>query len=146
MLCEVTDRWCSSEDEWPSPPGCRPTLLIEVTDSSQPWFEGYLELPGFMICMLRIKPGSPRPDDGYVRFEWCGREEGMGEILTPGPYKVGWLKVNVEQRHVKGMIQGYCGEFHFNGNRVGGGPAHFDYEWDDFGMDAYEEANRQRWR
>lgn len=136
----------SSESDWPSPPGCSPSLIIDVAEDLQGLW-AILELPCFMTCVLRPKPDSPRPDDGYIRFEWCGREEGEGEILTPHANRVGWLKVNIEQRSVKGMIKGYCGEFDFNGNRVGPVPSQSsDFDWEDYGMEAYEEANRRRWR
>jgi hypothetical protein len=98
-----------------------------------------------MTCVLRLKAGAPPPDDGYVRFEWCGLENETGEILTPSASKVGWLKVHPEQSYIKGMITGLCGEFTFSGNKVGPEDL-YGYEWDDFGDEAYEKANRLRWR
>ncbi|CAE6455219.1 unnamed protein product [Rhizoctonia solani] len=140
---------CTSEDEWPSPHSCRPAISVRFGDGNEPEFQGFLELPGFMTCLLRLKSGAPLPDDGYARFEWCGREEGMGEILTPNSGMVGWLKVHHDHEqarsYIKGMITGRYGEFTFNGKKVG--PEDLpDYEWEDFGEMAYEEANRQRWR
>ncbi|EUC62049.1 hypothetical protein RSOL_412400 [Rhizoctonia solani AG-3 Rhs1AP] len=140
---------CTSEDEWPSPRSCRPSISVRFGDANEPEFEGFLELPGFMTCLLRLKSGAPRSDDGHVRFEWCGREEGMGEILTPNSDMVGWLKVHHDHEqvrsYIKGMITGRYGEFTFNGKKVGSDDLP-DYEWEDFGERAYEEANRQRWR
>ncbi|KAF8744824.1 hypothetical protein RHS02_02324, partial [Rhizoctonia solani] len=136
---------CTSEEQW-SLPNCRPCISIRFGDSNlgEPDFEGLLELPGFMTCVLRLKEGAPPPDDGYVRFEWCGQENETGEILTPSMSQVGWLKVHPEQLYIKGMITGCCGEFTFNGNKVG--PEDLEgYTWEDFGKDAYEEANRRRW-
>ncbi|KAG8714066.1 hypothetical protein FRC11_010008 [Ceratobasidium sp. 423] len=142
---------CTSEEEWPSPHGCKPSIRVRFGEGDEPEFEGFLELPGFMSCMLRLKAGAPQPDDGYVRFEWCGREEGMGEILTPSPGMVGWLKVHHDHEqvrsYVKGMITGRYGEFTFNGKKVGPDELIFQtHKWDDFGEKAYEEANRRRWR
>ncbi|CAE6498258.1 unnamed protein product [Rhizoctonia solani] len=140
---------CTSEEEWSSPNGCSPSINVRFGDNNEPAFEGFLELPGFMSCLLRLKSGAPQPDDGYVRFEWCGREEGMGEILTPNPAMVGWLKVHrddeKERSYIKGMITGRYGEFTFNGQKVGPEDLPY-YRWEDFGERAYEEANRRRWR
>ncbi|CAE6518402.1 unnamed protein product [Rhizoctonia solani] len=142
---------CTSEEEWPSPRGCKPSIRIRFGEGDEPEFEGFLELPGLMFCMLRLKVGAPRPEDGYVWFEWCGREEGMGEILTPSTGMVGWLKVHHDHEqvrsHVKGMITGRYGEFTFNGKKVGPDELIFQtHKWDDFGEKAYKEANRRRWR
>ncbi|KAH7340678.1 hypothetical protein B0J17DRAFT_652388 [Rhizoctonia solani] len=139
---------CTSEEEWSSPRGFSPSISVRFGDNNEPAFRGFLELPGFMSCLLRLKSGAPRPEDGYVRFEWCGREEGMGEILTPTSAMVGWLKVHrgdeKEHSYIKGMITGRYGEFTFNGQKVG--PEDLpDYEWEEFGESAYEEENRRRW-
>ncbi|KAJ1309971.1 hypothetical protein OPQ81_006729 [Rhizoctonia solani] len=63
-----------------------------VLQASKPEVEGLLELPGLMMCKLRLKTGTPRPEDGYVRFEWCWREERMDEILAPSSSTVGCVK------------------------------------------------------
>ncbi|CAE7053003.1 unnamed protein product [Rhizoctonia solani] len=138
---------CTSEENWPSP--YKPSINVRYGEANEPEFRGFLELPGFMTCLLRLKSGAPGPDNGYVRFEWCGREEGMGEILTPNSAMVGWLKVHHDydeaRSYIKGMITGCYGEFTFSGKKVGAEDLP-DYEWEDFGERAYEEANRQRWR
>ncbi|KAF8610783.1 hypothetical protein BDV93DRAFT_517880 [Ceratobasidium sp. AG-I] len=134
---------CTSENNWPSYE--KPTLQVFMSKSGQPLFQGLLILPDLLTCLLRLKPKAPAPEDGYLRFEWCGREEGEGQIEPPMDDNVGWLKMHKSEGRVKGMIQTTFGEFLFQGPRVDANAPVIEYEWEDFSWDAHGCANRARW-
>ena len=116
-----------------------------MSKTGQPLFKGLLLLPGVLTCLLRLKPKASAPEDGYVRFEWCGREEGEGQVQTPSASNIGWLKIHKAEGRVKGMIQTNYGEFLFHGPRVDSRVPKIQYEWEEFNEEAYEYANRARW-
>lgn len=134
----------SSQENWPSFE--KPTLQVFMSKTSRPWFRALLILPDFLTCLLHPKPNMHWAEDGYIRFEWCGREEGAGQIEPPVADNVGWLKMHKAEGRVKGMIQTPFGEFLFQGPRVGTDPPTIEYEWEDFSWDAHDDANRARWR
>lgn len=110
-----------------------------------PWFKALLILPDFLTCLLRPKPNAPWGDDGYIRFEWCGREEGSGQVEPPNSNNAGWLKMHKAEGRVKGMIKTTYGDFEFQGPRVGTDAPIIEYEWEDFSWDAYNHTNHARW-
>ncbi|KAG8744732.1 hypothetical protein FRC10_009497 [Ceratobasidium sp. 414] len=95
-------------------------------------FRALLTLPDLLTCCLRLKPGAPPADDGYVRFEWCGRDDWSRETLRPRPENVGWLKMHKAEGRVKGMVKTSYGEFLFQGPRIGVEPVNMQWDWEDF--------------
>jgi hypothetical protein len=137
----------SSEEDWPCEE-LKPTLQVFMAKKGD-LFKALLTLPNFIVCLLRLKPNAPRPDDGYVRFEWCGRQDRLdysgrrqeeGEIQPPSSDNVGWLKMHKSEGRVKGLIQTPYGHFSFHGPRVDVEDPEIECEWEDFSYEAYEYA------
>ncbi|KAG9103087.1 hypothetical protein FRC06_000287, partial [Ceratobasidium sp. 370] len=110
----------------------KPLLKVFVLRNINTSFRAQLILPDVMTCCLRLKPGAPPADDGYIRFEWCGRDDWSRETLPPRPENVGWLKMYKTEGRAKGMIKTPYGEFLFQGPRIGVEPVNMQWTWEDF--------------
>ncbi|QRV86577.1 hypothetical protein RhiJN_14595 [Ceratobasidium sp. AG-Ba] len=115
-----------------------PILKISILGNINTSFQGLLVLPDFLTCLIRMKPNAPPADDGYVRFEWCGRDDWSRETLPPNPDNVGWLKMYKSEGRAKGMIKTPYGEFLFQGPRVNAEPPNIQWRWADFDYNAMD--------
>jgi hypothetical protein len=116
-----------------------------MAEDGKPSFKALLTLPELLTCLLRLKPDAPPPDNGHVHFEWCGREEGEGEIEYPLEDYIGWLKMDKADGRVEGMIETKHGEFLFNGPRVSVDVPVIEYEWEDFSFEEHEAEDEAKW-
>jgi len=93
-----------------------------------------------------------RTDGASAKFEWCGQEEhGGSEVYTPSPEMKGILRFTRRRRDGRHTIKGTMecvravGKCEFTGEKVGNSTTIYR-KWDDFNEEAYEWANKARWR
>jgi hypothetical protein len=96
----------------------------------------------------------------YIRFEWCGRETGGGELQLPNPRRTGWIRFETDKtgpqrwgdkrvaETLKGGIDtGFAGTCKFDGVRMDYKNGHkIGEEWEDYNEDKYEREWVGRWR
>ena len=125
--------------------------LIVTLDSERRLF-GAFDF-GILSGVLRSTVDiEPRADGASAKFEWCGREQYSGsEVYTPKPRMKGVLRFTRRKRDGRHTIKGAMedvpavGTCDFTGEKVDDAMGISD-DWDDFNEEAYEEANRDRWR
>lgn len=125
--------------------------LVIRLDSEKRLF-GAFQLGIFSGVLRSLGDIQSRKDGASARFEWCGREEyGGSEVYTPGPEMKGVLQFTKRKRDGRHTIKGSMeavrgvGKCDFTGEMVGG-LTRIWRDWEDFNQDAYDEANRGRWR
>ena len=85
-----------------------------------------------------------------IHFQWRGRENSEG-IMRFGPSCNGSISF-LGNGIIGGTFNNLYGDFEFQGRRLPGPPtpvrtaASMKDEWDGYNQDAYDEANRARWR
>ncbi|CAE6455211.1 unnamed protein product [Rhizoctonia solani] len=108
----------------------KPTLYVSMLDSG--WFQAALIIPGFFECLIRPRANANVAINGHLRFEWCGWNEQMGEVVYPSVDNIGWLKMYNTEGRVKGAIQTPLGLYLIQGPRVKSGSHVIQEKWEDY--------------
>ena len=138
---------CSIDGEWPDMEPDDGCTLILTLDSPQVWGAYDFGMYSGIICIAN-RPTSASKDDLY--FRWRGRENSEG-IMRFGPSCNGYISF-LGNGTIGGTFTDLYGNVEFQGRRLPGPPtpvrtaASMKDEWDGYNQEAYDEANRARWR
>ncbi|CAE6523424.1 unnamed protein product [Rhizoctonia solani] len=108
----------------------KPTLYVSMLDSG--WFQAALIIPGFFECLIRPRANVNVAINGHLRFEWCGWNEQLGEVVYPSVDNIGWLKMYNTEGRVKGAIQTPLGLYLIQGPKVKSGSHVIQEKWEDY--------------